>query len=213
MNFYVRLSKKFNLNIGGGGNISTGFGNSFTHFWSVTSRLVSNSRLVATLVDVDTLIVTEIFTATPLEVHTESPLAGVTSLPETSNVSVRVGFLLGRVSIRSFTRNLVLTVDEFVDVAHLSGIVDCGGPCNHWVLFQEAPVQVFLVSETFHEPLDHINVEAGVETATGGFTLSLSDQVVDVTGWVGGGVQETELLLGGETLLSWDIVVLFVSPS
>jgi len=98
----------------------------------------------------------------------------------------------------------------------LTGIVtllDGGGSSDHRVLLQEAPVQVLFVSETFNKPLDHINVEAGIEAATRGLTLSLSDQVVDVAGWVRAGVQETELALGGEALLSWDIVVLFVSPS
>jgi hypothetical protein len=201
-----------NLNISGGGHISVGTGNSFAHFWSVTSWLVSNSRLVATLVDVDTLVVTEVFTATPLESHAESPFGGVTRLSETCNVSVWIGLC----SLGSVAGHLVLGVDELVDVAHLTGIVallDGGGPGDHRVLLQEAPEQVLFVSETFNKPLDHINVEAGIEAATRGLTLSLSDQVVDVAGWVSAGVQETELALGGEALLSWDIVVLFVGPS
>jgi len=93
-----------NLNISGGGHIRVGTGNSFAHFWSVTSWLVSNSRLVATLVDVDTLVVTEVFTTTPLESHAESPFGGVTRLSETCNVSVWIGFF----SLGSVAGHLVL---------------------------------------------------------------------------------------------------------
>jgi hypothetical protein len=68
------------------------------------------------------------------------------------------------------------------------------------------------VSQTFYEPFNDINVQSRIEATSGGFTLGLSDQVVDVGCWVLTGIQESDLFFGGETFFSWHVVVLFVTP-
>merc|ERR1712019_20588 len=189
-----------------------GSGDVFAEFWSVTGWLVGNSWFVTTLVDINALVVAQVFSARSLELQAQSPPGGITSLSVTSNISVRVSFLTGS----WVAGNLVSFADGFVDIFLLTSGVgfERGSSGNHWVLLQEASVQArVLISQTFDEPFNNGNIQTGVIATSGGFALSLSDQVVDVACWVLSGIQKSGLVGGGETFLSWNVHVLFVAPS